>query len=88
MHVTGARRCLFVVWTPHGISVENILYDEKEYKPYIEHVMKNYKSIFAVEVFEKRHPRGLPLYILEEPAIEAGILSPQFSILTWSSVLL
>lgn len=29
LHITGKKYCLFVVWTPHGLSVEKIMRDDE-----------------------------------------------------------
>ena len=61
----------------HGITVERISYDEKTYGPYIEHIIRNYMNIFAVEYFERRHAKGLPPFILGDPEFEAEDNEPR-----------
>lgn len=52
MHVTGIHRCDFVVWTPQGIFIQGIKYDQALVSTFLEQIEFYYKNVFAPLYFE------------------------------------
>lgn len=62
LHITGKEFCIFVVWTPHGMSLERIQKDDEFWYSKMETQLKNfYLKCILPEIIDPRHPRGLPI---------------------------
>lgn len=62
LRVTNKPYCLFVVWTPHGMSVEKIVKDDNFWSSKMEkRLLDFYESSLLPEIIDPRHPRGMPI---------------------------
>jgi hypothetical protein len=62
LHITNKEYCLFVVWTPLGMSVEKIKKDDDFWKKNMEkQLITFYERCLLPEIIDPRHPRGLPI---------------------------
>lgn len=62
LHITQRRNCFFVVWTPHGISIEKIDRDDDFWREKMEAKLSQfYLKCILPEIVDPRHPRKLPI---------------------------
>jgi len=62
LHITRKRFCLFVLWTPKGISVEKIVKDDQFWKEKMEtQLVTFFTECLLPELVDPRYPRGLPV---------------------------
>lgn len=62
LNITKREKCYFVIWTPHGISVEIIKIDVSFWNEEMLPKLKNfYLSALLPEIIDPRYPRQLPI---------------------------
>ena len=54
MVATGLQKTYFVIWTPHGISIEVIKFDENFWKSLKEQLHMYYTTIYLDSLFSRR----------------------------------
>lgn len=53
MSVTGLKFSYFVVWTPHGIVVDKIVFDENLWSDWREKLIEYYNNFYLKSVFNE-----------------------------------
>nr|XP_042913257.1 uncharacterized protein LOC122273253 [Parasteatoda tepidariorum] len=62
LHITRKSFCLFVLWTPKGIKIENIKRDDEFWENKMEQKLKNfYFDCLLPEIIDPRFTRSLPI---------------------------
>ncbi len=59
MGVTGCKWCDFVIWTPHGLHVERIYFNNAFWNDIATKLIQFHGRMLIPEYFEMRVPRGL-----------------------------
>lgn len=70
LHITKAKYCLFIFWTPKGVKIEKILRDDDFWVTEMENKLKDfYFDCLLPEILDPRHTRTMPIrdpqYIIE-----------------------